>query len=99
MSDYENAFNAVYMATGICKTKVISRSRLWPVQEARLLFVLLLSRRGYDDQKVAMVLERNRTTIIKSRHTAEDYIKLSSLFHDKYKKASEAYAECQVSNS
>lgn len=92
MSDYENAFNAVYKVTGICQTKVRSRSRVWPVQEARLLFVLFLSRNGYDDQKIAWALERNRTTILHTRHTAENYIKVSGSFHDKFRKITKLYA-------
>ena len=91
MQDFEHAFNAVYTVTGICRTKVRSRSRTWPIQEARMLFVLFLARRGHDDQKIAMALDRNRTTILKARHTAEDYIKVSSSFFDKFQKV-KAYA-------
>lgn len=56
-----------------------------------MLFVLFLARRGHDDQKIAMALERNRTSILKARHTAEDYIKVCSSFFDKFQKV-KAYA-------
>ena len=92
MQEIENTFNAVYKVTGVCRTKVLSRSRTWPIQEARMLFVLFLARRGHDDQKIAMVLERNRTTILKARHNAENYIKISSSFFDKFQKVTKVYA-------
>ena len=92
MTEFENTFNAVYKVTGICRTKVRSRSRTWPIQEARMLFVLFLARRGHDDQRIAWALERNRTTVLKARHTAEDYIKVSSSFFDKFQNVSKVYA-------
>lgn len=91
MSDYEITFNAVHKVTGISKTKICSRSRVWPVHEARMLFVLWLSRQGHDDQRLAWTLDRNRSTICKTRSYAEDYIKISSSFHDKYKKIAKLY--------
>lgn len=92
MQDFDNTFNAVYKVTGICRTKVRSRSRTWPIQEARMLFVLFLARQGHDDQKIAWALERNRTTILKARHTAENYIKISRSFFDKFQKVTKVYA-------
>ncbi len=91
MSISEIIFEAVSKTTGVSKTKMLSRSRLWPVAEARMLFILFCARLGYDDQSTAWDLHRNRTTILSIRHRAEDYIGISKSFRDKYNKIAKEY--------
>lgn len=87
--------DAVNRVTGISRTKMLSRSRLWPIVEARMLFVLQLSRLGHDDQQTALALERDRTTILNARHKAEDYISISRAFNDKFNKIKEIYGNAK----
>lgn len=89
----DQVFRAVHHVTGVTKAKITSRSRRWPIVEARMLVVLLLSRLGYDDLKIALAIERNRTTILKSRHHAEDYLSVSAIFRYKFLKISELYED------
>lgn len=91
MKETENIMDAVTKVTGICKRKMLSRSRLWPIVEARMLFVLFMSRTGHIDEVTASALGRNRTTILKTRHTAESYVTVSKSFQDKYAKLSAQY--------
>ncbi len=80
-------FEAVAYASGICKRKMLSRSRLWPIVEARMLFIMLACRNGATDQSMAWLLNRSRTTVLKARRNAESYIKISKTFNEKYLKA------------
>lgn len=91
MIDFDNAFRSVTSVTGISRTKILSPSRVWEIQEARMLFVLLNSRLGQPDSTIALVLKRNRTTVLKSRHAAEEYITISRSFSEKFTKISAAY--------
>ena len=91
MIDTEITLNAVSKVTGISEGKILSRSRLWPLIEARMLLVLSLSRIGQDDQMIADLLGRNRTTILHLRHNAENYIEISKTFKDKFDKVSSLY--------
>ena len=95
MQDYEIVYDAIYRVTGISKTKMRSRSRLWPIVEARMLFVLFFARLGQDDQQTAWVLDRDRTTILNARHKAEDYIGISKVFNDKFNKIKEIYGSAK----
>lgn len=92
MQNYEIVYDAIYRVTRISKTKMHSRSRLWPIVEARMLFVLFFARSGHDDQSTAWELGRDRTTILNTRHKAEDYINISKTFNDKFNKIKELYA-------
>lgn len=91
MQDSEIVFDTVYRVTGVSKNKILSRSRLWPIVEARMLFVLFFARRGQDDQHTAWVLSRDRTTILNARHKAEEYISISKSFLDKFNKIKRIY--------
>ncbi len=95
MQDYEIVYDAIYRVTGISKTKMRSRSRLWPIVEARMLFVLFFDRRGHDDQSTAWELGRDRTTILNTRHKAEEYIGISMAFKDKFNKIKEIYGRAK----
>ena len=100
MYDYDNAFNAVARITGISKRKILSAARIWKIHEARMLFVLLISRLGREDNKIALVLNRSRTTILKTRHKAEEYMTVSRTFSDKFNQISQTYAiSSQTRNS
>lgn len=91
MTDTETVFNAVAKATGISRAKMLSKSRLWPIVEARMLFILFLSRQGNTDELISWKLGRNRTTILKARHNAENYIGISRTFAGKFKRLTEIY--------
>ena len=97
MNEYKIAFDAVREITGIFKSKILSRSRVWSLVEARMLFVLLLSRQGVCDQKIAWILDRTRPTILAIRHNAENYIKQSRVFADKYALIKQVYESCKIS--
>lgn len=91
MSESEIILNAVCHVTGIPKSAMIARSRKWPVVEARLLLILFYSRLGLDDFQTACELKRDRTTILKARHTAEGYISNSKSFQNKFNRIKEIY--------
>ncbi len=91
MQDSEIVLDAICRITGVSKTKILSRSRLWPIVEARMLFVLFFARLGQNDQMTAFMLDRDRTTILNARHKAEDYIGISKSFLDKFNKLKEIY--------
>ena len=95
MKEDDNVFNAVSRVTGISKKKMTSRTRKWTVVEARMLFVLFMSRRGNIDDMIAGARRRNRTTIVKSLHTAADYIDISRAFQEKYNKVEKVYEAAQ----
>ncbi|MBD5423723.1 MAG: hypothetical protein HDR44_01175 [Allobaculum sp.] len=88
---YPQIFDAVKAVTGISQRKLVSRSRLWPVVEARQLFVLLASRLGAIDSSIGFVLMRGRVGICKTRHVAENYISVSRLFARKYERVKKHY--------
>lgn len=92
MTDSEIVMDIVSKVTGISKKKMLSKLRQWPVVEARMLYMLFCSRKGYTDQQIAWALSRNRTTVLKSRVKAEDYLKVSRVFAEKYNKIKEKYA-------
>lgn len=91
MQDSEIVLNAIYRVTGISKSKLISRSRLWRIVEARMLYVLFFARQGQDDQSTAWQLCRDRTTILNARHKAEAYISISKSFNEKFNRIKEIY--------
>lgn len=91
MQYYEIVYDAIYRVTGISRTKMRSRSHLWPIVEARMLFVLFFARFGHADQSTAEELGRDRTTILNARHKAEGYISISKSFKDKFNKIKEIY--------
>lgn len=95
MQDYEIVYDAIYRVTGISKTKMRSRARLWPIVEARMLFVLFFDRRGHKDLATAWELGRDRTTILNARHKAEEYIGISKAFNDKFNKIKEIYGSAK----
>ena len=74
---------------------MLSRSRLWPIVEARMLFILFQSRRGITDEKIAWALGRKRPSIVKSRHAAVNYIGYSRTFKEKFSKLEKVYADTQ----
>lgn len=91
MSESEIILNAVCHVTEISKSAIVGGSRTWPVVEARLLLILFYSRRGWNDFQTACELKRDRTTILKARHTAEGYISNSKSFQDKFNRIKEIY--------
>lgn len=95
MTKTDILFNAVSKVTGISKTKMRSRSRLWPVAEARMLFVLFFASLGQSDERTGWSLNRHRTTILNSRHNAEEYITVSKVFKDKFDKVKAFYEKSQ----
>ncbi len=90
MPEIENIMKAVTKVTGICKRKIMSRSRMWPIVEARMIYVLCASR-TIADVYIAASLGRNRTTVVKTRKNALSYMSVCKTFRDKYAKALESY--------
>lgn len=91
MDNKEIAITVVSKVTGVAKSTILSRTRIWPAVEARQLIVLLLSRDGATDETISWILNRGRCAILKSRHNATDSLKLSKTFRAKFDKASEMY--------
>lgn len=96
MDNKEIAISVVSRATGVAKSTILSRTREWPAVEARQLIILLLSRDGATDEVISWTLNRGRCAILKSRHNANDALRLSRLFREKFDKVSKMY-ECQKS--
>lgn len=86
-------FAAVHLVTGIYRTRIISRRRAWPTLEARMLFILAMSRSGASDDRIAATLKRSRTTITKARNSAEDYLGRSVTFSEKLSKIETCYGK------
>lgn len=91
MDNKEIAITVVSKVTGVSKSTILSRTRIWPAVEARQLIVLLLSREGATDETISWILNRGRGAILKSRHNATDSLRLSKVFRAKFDKASEMY--------
>ncbi len=91
MDNKEIALSVVSKVTGVAKSRILSRSREWPAVEARQLIILLLYRDGATDENISWMLNRGRCAILKSRHNANDALRLSKLFRDKFDKISEMY--------
>ncbi|MBD5258440.1 MAG: hypothetical protein HDS52_07125 [Barnesiella sp.] len=91
MDNKEIAITVVSKITGVSRTKILSKTRVWPAVEARQFIILLLSHDGATDELIAWTLNRGRGAVLKSRHNANDAIRLSKLFRDKYNKIKEAY--------
>ncbi len=91
MDNKEIALTVVSKVTGVAKSTILSRTRIWPAVEARQLIILLLYRDGATDESISWILKRGRCAILKSRHTATDSLRLSKLFRAKFDKASELY--------
>lgn len=97
MTNPEPIFAAVTKVTGVSKAKMLSKSRKWPVVEARMLFTLLASKLGQKDHQIAWLLKRARPTILHARHHAQDYITLSKSFCNKFNKITLAHEKDALS--
>lgn len=93
MSNNEIAISVVSDVTGVAKSTILSGKRVWPAVEARQLIILLLSRDGATDEMISWVLKRGRGAILKSRHSANDALRLSKLFRAKFDKVSSLYEQ------
>lgn len=91
MDNKEIALTVVSKVTGVAKSTILSRTRIWPAVEARQLIILLLYRDGATDESISWILKRGRCAILKSRHNATDSLRLSKLFRAKFDKVSEMY--------
>lgn len=91
MNNNEIAISVVGKVTGVSKMTILSRTREWPAVEARQLIILLLSRDGVTDEAISWTLNRGRGAILKSRHNANDALRLSKLFREKFDKALQMY--------
>lgn len=91
MDNKEIALTVVSKVTGVAKSTILSRTRVWPAVEARQLIILLLYRDGATDESVSWVLNRGRCAILKSRHSAMDSLRFSKSFSSKFDKVSKMY--------
>lgn len=91
MDNKEIVLAVVSKVTGVAKSTILSRSRVWPAVEARQLIILLLHYDGAVDEYIAATLRRGRPAIVRSRHTAFDSLRFSKLFREKYDKATAEY--------
>ena len=95
MLNIEIVWDAIHRVTKISRENMLSPSRRWPDVEARMLFMLFLSRRGETHEKISLFLGRKRCTITQSLHKAEDYYMMSKSFQEKYTKLKNLYEESQ----
>lgn len=91
MDNKEIAITVVSKVTRVPKSIILSRTRIWPAVEARQLIVLLLFRDGATDESISWSINRCRSAVLKSRHSALDSVRFSKLFRDKLTKASKLY--------
>lgn len=91
MDNKEIALSVVSKVTGVAKSTILSRTRVWPAVEARQLVILLLSQDGATDEAISWMLNRGRCAILKSRHNATDSLRISKIFREKYDKISALY--------
>lgn len=91
MTKQEKILGIVADATGIPKEQIRSRSRVWPLAEARLLYVLKCSAEGIPDGQMAKEIDRARVTMLKLRQSASDYKQMNRSFAKKYNKIEELY--------
>lgn len=91
MDNNEIAITVVSKITGVAKSTILSRTRIWPAVEARQLITLLLSRDGATDESISWILKRGRCAILKTRHSAIASLRLSKVFRAKFDKVSEMY--------
>ena len=82
----DSVLDAVTKVTGISRTRLHSKSRLWPVVEARMLAAIVFNRLGLVDARIAWLLNRGRSSMCKSRHAGEDLLQVSKTFQDKFQK-------------
>lgn len=82
----QTVIDAVTKVTGISRKKIQSGSRLWPVVESRMISVLVLSSLGLADIKIAWILNRGRSSVCKSRHSAQSLLEYSKTFREKFQK-------------
>lgn len=82
----DTVLNAVTRVTGVSGKRIRSESRLWPVLEARMITVLVLSSLGLADIKIAWIIKRGRSTVCKSRHSAQNLLEYSRTFRDRLRK-------------
>lgn len=82
----DTVINEVTKVTGISRKKILSESRLWPVVESRMISVLVFNSLGLDDMKIAWILKRSRSSVCKSRHTAQNLLEYSKTFQGKLQK-------------
>lgn len=78
--------DAVAKVTGVSRKRILSGSRLWPVVESRMISVLVFNSLGLVDIKIAYLLKRGRSSVCKSRHTAQNLLEYSKTFQDKFGK-------------
>lgn len=91
MDNKQIAVSVVSQVTRVPKSVILSHTRIWPAVEARQLIILLLYRDGATDESIAWMINRCRSTVLKSRHSALDSLRFSKPFRDKLSKASELY--------
>ena len=91
MTDHQIALDVVSKSTRVSQKKIISRSRTGNVVEARKLFILLLAQDGVRDEIISWTLNRCRSSITLSRHTAKRLINSSAIFRNKYTQIKKRY--------
>lgn len=91
MTNHELVIHSVSKVTGVPMKKILSRSREWPIVEARRLVVLILCEEGITDGIIALIIKRCRANVLKIRHVATDYRDVSKVFNDKYLKSKKLY--------
>lgn len=82
----DTVIDAVTKVTGISRKKILSESRLWPVVESRMISVVVFNSLGLTDMKIAWILNRGRSSVCKSRHTAQNLLEYSKTFQGKLQK-------------
>lgn len=82
----DTVLDTVTKVTGISRKWIQSESRLWPVVEARMMTVLVLNSLGLSDKKIAWIIKRGRSSVCKSRHSAQSLLEYSKTFRDRLEK-------------
>ena len=93
----DKLLEAVSHVTQLPESEIVSPSRMWPLVQARMLFVLYASRNGCRDSFSTSPLHRARPTIFAIRRSARNYIAMSVSFQERYNQVAEYYESCAQS--
>lgn len=86
MTNYEKWLEIVSDVTRVSPRRILMRYGRQKQVEARQLYILLLSRKGFSPARIAIITERALNCVYACRHHAEWLYGFSTVFKMKYDK-------------
>ena len=83
----DKIIDTVATITGVSAGDILSDSRAWSAVEARMIIILLFKSLGLPDSRSAHILHRCRSSVCKSRISAQNLLDVSKTFQSKFKEA------------